>query len=369
MGGIRIALTASEAADANCFPAKHMLTPDYCNDICEGVITFESFKKLLPNILMNFPMISEDEIQDRSKKNALSKAFAFVQLAWFIIQFLARLGEGLAVTELEITTVSLASLNSVMYLCWRDKPMDVRYPITIRSRAASDLLRQTNNIPWTVPNTQLANSTFCQSCRRILNIIKFLPRRFLNRCLRAAKGVIQSITSGAMGTLLGYPIRIPSMATLCRYAVLTPIRVIHIPVFIPALAIGAMLFTVPHIVRRGLDSIDEDPRISLPLSMMFHSYSPNVQNEDQPSLMVYSALAGLLFGLPHFLTWNNDFTTHKEQIVWRYAASAILGSCAAALVTGIFWWCFPKSVESFSKIMNVTRSSILPVNQSQSWPA
>ncbi|KAF9499243.1 hypothetical protein BDN71DRAFT_1360967, partial [Pleurotus eryngii] len=62
-----------------------------------------------------------EEIQDESKGDALAK----YQVAWFILQLLARFASHLAVTELKVVTLSYASINVLMYFFWWDKPLDV----------------------------------------------------------------------------------------------------------------------------------------------------------------------------------------------------------------------------------------------------
>ena len=87
-------------------------------DVVEGVLTRRCFEALLSKNRIAFPTISEDEINDRSKGDALSKGIAYLQLAWFIVQIITRAVQGLAITELELTTAALVGLNSAMYLFW-----------------------------------------------------------------------------------------------------------------------------------------------------------------------------------------------------------------------------------------------------------
>ena len=60
----------------------------------------------------------------------MSKAVAILQSIWFfIVQCIARGVEGLALTELDLVTLALASLNGLMYYFWWDKPFGVMEPI------------------------------------------------------------------------------------------------------------------------------------------------------------------------------------------------------------------------------------------------
>lgn len=116
------------------------------DSIWEGVLSIDALKRLIPENLVRFPTITEDEINDKSKGDALSKGIAFLQLTWFVVQIITRAGQGLAITELELSTAALAGLNSLMYIFWWSKPRDVRFPVVIRTKGAEELLTKTSEI-------------------------------------------------------------------------------------------------------------------------------------------------------------------------------------------------------------------------------
>ena len=78
-----------------------------------------------------FPTITSAEIHDKGRGDFLSKAIVMLQSAWFIAQCVARGVEGIALTELELVTLALASLNGLMYYFWWDKPLGVKEPIKL----------------------------------------------------------------------------------------------------------------------------------------------------------------------------------------------------------------------------------------------
>src|ERR1700732_3625752 len=55
--------------------------------------------------------ITEEEIKDKGRGDALSKGFTLIQTAWFIPQCIARTAEHLPITELELVTLAFAALN------------------------------------------------------------------------------------------------------------------------------------------------------------------------------------------------------------------------------------------------------------------
>jgi hypothetical protein len=92
------------------------------------VLTLDYFKK---NPDIEIPEISAADIEDRSKGDALSKIIAILQTTWFIVQCVARGQQRIALTELELVTLALASLNAVTYAIWWHKPLGVQEPIKI----------------------------------------------------------------------------------------------------------------------------------------------------------------------------------------------------------------------------------------------
>lgn len=72
------------------------------------------------------PSMSEEEIQDKSKADNLTKAIAICQLLWFSVQLIGRLLKGWAATELEVVTFGTCIITVVIYFFWWNKPLDVR---------------------------------------------------------------------------------------------------------------------------------------------------------------------------------------------------------------------------------------------------
>jgi hypothetical protein len=73
--------------------------------------------------------MGREEIQNQSKSDALSKIIVIVQTTWFTFQCIARVVQGLALTELENVTLAYTALNGVMCFFWWEKPLDVQCPV------------------------------------------------------------------------------------------------------------------------------------------------------------------------------------------------------------------------------------------------
>ncbi|KAK0222277.1 hypothetical protein IW262DRAFT_1435213 [Armillaria fumosa] len=107
-------------------------TPIKISDLLhlDGLALFQKSFSVRPGLdLSSISRITEEELQDRSKGDALSKVVAVVQTTWFVIQYLARFHKSLPITQLETATLAFAVLNIFNYILWWHKPLDVRCPI------------------------------------------------------------------------------------------------------------------------------------------------------------------------------------------------------------------------------------------------
>ena len=97
------------------------------------VLTIEQYTKTKERGRLNRKLrkISEEYIKDRSKSDILSKLIAILQTTWFILQCIARGQQKLTLTELELVTLALASLNAITYVFWWHKPLGIQVPIRI----------------------------------------------------------------------------------------------------------------------------------------------------------------------------------------------------------------------------------------------
>ncbi len=94
------------------------------------ILTLEMLKELVRDPGFEI-QVTEDEITDRSKGDALSKIICILQSSWFIMQCIARHVQGLSFTQLELTTLALASLNGITFILWWDKPLGVQTPVRV----------------------------------------------------------------------------------------------------------------------------------------------------------------------------------------------------------------------------------------------
>jgi hypothetical protein len=75
----------------------------------------------------------EEEIQDKSKADGLSKAIALFQTTWFVTECIARRIQGLLITELELITLAYTVITVAMYIAWWNnlKPLNIEFPVRV----------------------------------------------------------------------------------------------------------------------------------------------------------------------------------------------------------------------------------------------
>jgi len=86
--------------------------------------------------------ISQEEILDKSKADIASKTITLFQTLWFAIQGISRAAQHLAISTLEIFTISMVSCSLVSILLWWHKPKDVSTQSVIRIHMTNEELEQ-----------------------------------------------------------------------------------------------------------------------------------------------------------------------------------------------------------------------------------
>jgi hypothetical protein len=76
-------------------------------------------------------MPTEKEINDLSKADVFTKAFACIQSSWLVIQSIVRVSVGLPISQLELATMAFVVCAPTMYLLWWQKPFGVESRISV----------------------------------------------------------------------------------------------------------------------------------------------------------------------------------------------------------------------------------------------
>ena len=88
------------------------------------------------------PRVTKKDIADRDKVDLLLRVVVACQISWFVVNCIARWAQDLALTTLELSTVSFIFCTFGTEMFWMQKPADVQTPIVIHCDIPiSDILR------------------------------------------------------------------------------------------------------------------------------------------------------------------------------------------------------------------------------------
>ena len=116
-----------------------------------GALTSTNLEALLDRDLIDMPDLDKEEILDKSKGDWVAKTIAVVQMLWFTAQLIARYVKGWAVTELEVLTLSTIVMTVGTYVCWWDKPLDVRCQTKVYLKVTADAFFEAPELSRAVP--------------------------------------------------------------------------------------------------------------------------------------------------------------------------------------------------------------------------
>ncbi|KFY36789.1 hypothetical protein V494_04972 [Pseudogymnoascus sp. VKM F-4513 (FW-928)] len=85
---------------------------------------------------VDYPAFTKEEIDDKSKTDSVARLLTIGQAAWFVAAFISRLVQGLAVTTLELTTVSFIIVFFATSYCWMHKPSEVSRPVILHCKTS-----------------------------------------------------------------------------------------------------------------------------------------------------------------------------------------------------------------------------------------
>ena len=77
---------------------------------------------------LSYPNLSDTQIRDKNKIDGMLRLITLAQTTWFLLTFILRASQGLAVTALELSTSAFVSFSLATTLCWMKKPADVQSP-------------------------------------------------------------------------------------------------------------------------------------------------------------------------------------------------------------------------------------------------
>ncbi|KAL4973094.1 hypothetical protein BDW66DRAFT_142892 [Aspergillus desertorum] len=88
------------------------------------------------------PEITQKEIEDRNKSDKFARCIATCQAIWLLLNCIMRVAQSLALTTLELTTVSFVLVFFATSFCWYYKPQDVTTATILTLTADINTIRQ-----------------------------------------------------------------------------------------------------------------------------------------------------------------------------------------------------------------------------------
>jgi len=341
------------------------------------VLTFERYTKTeeRERLKRKLYKISEEDIKDRSKGDILSKLIAITQTTWFILQCIARGRQRLTLTELELVTLALASLNAITYVFWWHKPLGVQVPIRIyfEIEAAEKVdVEDANAEPEITASyilsrfaygiTDLIQSLFRQDVLAIIifslpvmifMVLVCVPTLFalgivfLLKILKT-KPVTQQelvdspklIAAQIVITLRQLRYRFTSFIAessemwlkeffdatsrgpfASSFFVLPTLFIFLLVTTIISLPFFTLLFLISFIFTAVFGIVSSST--VTPNSLHVPSFYASTTKSDKYSRMVVFAIFGVIFGGLHCVGWNFTYPSPFEQYLWRASSLAI----------------------------------------------
>jgi len=243
------------------------------------VLDGHTFKELDRTGEIEWPAITSEEIQDRSKADIFSKGIVLMQTTWFIVQCISRFATKLAVTELEVVTFAFALLNGITYWLWWHKPSDVRCAVPVYLKSAEESSNSTVSKARRKRDTHIGPST-------------------------KGEGFLASFS----GSIRSRYERHGIILTILYILLWVPIEVISGPIWVM-------------IQQKGTVIPDNDT------TRVPTFYSPVEKKRllgFEPSFWTMIGVIAL-FGAIHFIPWPSAFPTAAEKWLWRVSAISITG--------------------------------------------
>ncbi|KAJ5263650.1 hypothetical protein N7478_011255 [Penicillium angulare] len=81
---------------------------------------------------VRYPDLAREDISDRNKSDGLARCIAIFQALWMVVNSLVRVAQGLALTTIELTTLSFILVFLITSFCWYFKPLGITTRVTLQ---------------------------------------------------------------------------------------------------------------------------------------------------------------------------------------------------------------------------------------------
>jgi len=259
------------------------------------ILTLKMLRELVRDPEFNI-RITEDEVMHTSKGDALSKVIFILQSTWFITQCVARHVQGLGLTQLELTTLALASLNGITFILWWDKPLGAQTVVRVQmTRKLTDAERNEGGV-----SGFFVGGSFIFTYQQLQR-----DDSWRSKIIPTLQEIIEDTVSVIRDSIL------------CQ-----PEGLIQLPLAIIALLLfPIVVFTYAFVYTIG-DLLGESTSFSADTTHVPTFHVPSHQYPAWLHSLLLMAL-GSIFGGIHCIGWNFPFPTNAEQSLWRVASLAV----------------------------------------------
>jgi hypothetical protein len=294
-----------------------------------GILAVAEFE---PSLL---PDMSAEDIMDKSKAAGFDKTIVCMQATWFIAQTTLRLAEKLPISLLELNTAIHAICALLIYILWWDKPLNVTRPTLITGPSmhttcatlcySSSLDREWIKLKPIEHGIEPSPTVFLRHDR------KFDPDATPDCNLRPHSHSPGKLYVGE--SIAGFTL---DRFYLQDYRILSRRRA-----FIEYQPKDVRLLTLAY---QGLSGLGRERRLDL-----FNSVGDRIVNWPSTAGFGFNRLvdikidsytygpewrpfvialisASLIYGGLHLLAWDAPFVSHKQTILWKTSALAIVAS-------------------------------------------
>lgn len=300
-------------------------------------LTYSEFRGLVRARLIDAPIISAEEVNDKNKGNGFTKSLALLQIGWFVIQLLARVAQHLETTPLELFTLGVVACTIISYIYWWAKPLDVHTSTPVSKGSSFEISKQIFFEPleiyrWREGVLEPKSEAWFDALRA------FVPSA-LDRYIseqRVKRRLAPELQVGAFDDR-----RLPAFIGL--HTSNTPQKILDLLGALPLLtqdelaqwetnhdgivALKSVDRAVSHIDlarwgrRRDLFTLSgtkkHRPRPSGPRPGGFWSDAFFEDRVVHASSSLGLAFTCLVFGACHLLAWNYSFPSTTERVLWR----------------------------------------------------
>jgi hypothetical protein len=145
-----------------------------------------------------------------------TKAFAYIQSTWLVVQSIARVFQGLPITQLELATIAFVVCALIIYILWWDKPFGVdRHTVLTAITYEWEKGKEFESLSPIYSSTRipdLDNDTFLDICiggldfhdtQKLKEILRRLIGRIFGRpgLIRPSQDAIRSLAFYTGGTI------------------------------------------------------------------------------------------------------------------------------------------------------------------------